>query len=69
MICKYHAKMEKYIDRIETLRHQLWEMEEVAFRTKTPVPTSWEEVQKELLRILRNAKAYNKRHHLNYLVN
>lgn len=68
MTCKYHVKMQEYLDKMEEIRRELRHLSSIAIQTDSPVDSKFYKLYKDLDRIKKNAKAYNKRHHLDYFI-
>ena len=59
-------KLESYLAQIESIRSDLWAMGNEALHNHTSVPDVWYEKQTELLKTIKNARAYCRRHNMEY---
>lgn len=59
--------MEQYFEKAQELRDAMRKYSAEAMRTNTPVSEDFYVKQKELLKVIRNCRAYCKRHNLGYV--
>lgn len=59
--------MEQYFEKAQELRDAMRKYSAEAMRTNTPVSEDFYVKQKELHKVIRNCRAYCKRHNLEYV--
>ena len=64
---QYFEKLQQYFDKVQELRDAMRKYSAEAMRTGIPVPEDFYVKQKELHKVIRNCRAYCKRHNLGYV--
>lgn len=57
-------KIEDYIEMADNIRHDMWAMSDEAWNNGTPVPDAFYDLQNDLLKCIKNARAFCRRHGL-----